>query len=171
MLVLNAFSLNMLSQDTPMGAVRFKRMTLEEARTACFYARQDRVLKSGVGHADTAAIFSSLLECDIPANRTTVTLDDGAYALVGQYSGPRLPEGATSLPEGAKIEWVLVTCQFGPVLTPDDLSREFNRGWRQAEEEIKALREKADALERELSRRTTPVTEKPRFGGGMCNNG
>ena len=45
---------------------------------------------------------------EIPCNRATVALKEGDVALVGQYSGPRLPEGATSLPEGAAIKWLVV---------------------------------------------------------------
>lgn len=30
---------------------------------------------------------------------------EDALTLVGQYRGPRLPDGATTLPEGATIEW------------------------------------------------------------------
>ena len=63
---------------------------------------------SAVGHADTAAVFSSVLGVEIPCNRATVALKEGDVALVGQYSGPRLPEGAVSLPEGAAIKWVIV---------------------------------------------------------------
>jgi hypothetical protein len=64
---------------------------------------------SAVGHADTAAVFSSLLGVPVPMERRTVTLQPGETALVGQYSGPRLPEGATTLPEEATITWLLVT--------------------------------------------------------------
>jgi hypothetical protein len=32
----------------------------------------------------------------------------GEGVLVAQYRGPRLPEGATELPEGATIEWYVV---------------------------------------------------------------
>ena len=37
-----------------------------------------------------------------------VALKEGDVALVGQYSGPRLPEGATTLLEGATIKWMVV---------------------------------------------------------------
>ena len=58
--------------------------------------------------ADTAAIFSSLLGLDVPCNRATFQLKEGVTLFVGQYKGPRLPEGATSLPEGATVEWAMV---------------------------------------------------------------
>jgi hypothetical protein len=37
-----------------------------------------------------------------------VKLNQGTRLLVGQYDGPRLPEGATSLPEGATLTWFKV---------------------------------------------------------------
>lgn len=63
---------------------------------------------SAIGHADTAAILSNLLGVDLEVNRVSVKLDVGCHALIGQYVGPRLPEGDTDLPEGARIEWWLV---------------------------------------------------------------
>lgn len=64
---------------------------------------------SCVGHADTAAIFSEVLGVPVPVARASITLEKGKEALVGQYSGPRLPEGSTTLPEGATIKWLKVT--------------------------------------------------------------
>lgn len=64
---------------------------------------------SAVGHADTANLFSGLLGVDVPAQRINVKLTKADTLLVGQYVGPRLPEGATTLPEGARIIWLLVT--------------------------------------------------------------
>lgn len=64
---------------------------------------------SAVGHADTAAVFGSVLGCTVPANRATVSLTAGMRVLVGQYRGPRLEEGVTTLPEGATIQWLFVT--------------------------------------------------------------
>lgn len=47
-------------------------------------------------------------------NRVPVKIPERTYggaawsAIVGQYDGPRLPEGAIALPEGASIRWVFV---------------------------------------------------------------
>ena len=62
---------------------------------------------SVMGHADTAAVLSGLLERDLQVNRVSLkfTNEPGEVLIVGQYIGPRLPEGATTLPEGATIEW------------------------------------------------------------------
>ena len=70
-----------------------------------------REATSAVGHADTARVFAAALERPVEANRVTVALARGERALVGQYVGPRLPEGATALPEGARIDWLLVTVE------------------------------------------------------------
>jgi hypothetical protein len=64
---------------------------------------------SVVGHADTAAVFSEVMGGHVEFNRASVKLADGDILYVGQYSGPRLPEGATALPEGAKITWLKVS--------------------------------------------------------------
>ena len=42
----------------------------------------------------TLAVFAGLLGREVPCNRASVTLAHGDEVLVGQYSGPRLPEGA-----------------------------------------------------------------------------
>jgi hypothetical protein len=68
-------------------------------------------IQSAVGHADTAKVFSSVLGTDVPMARVTVSLEAGDRILVGQYSGPRLPEGATSLPQGASLKWAVVTIE------------------------------------------------------------
>lgn len=64
---------------------------------------------SAVGHADTARIFSDVLGVAVPSQRISIKLTAEDALLVGQYVGPRLPEGATTLPEGASIVWLLVT--------------------------------------------------------------
>lgn len=98
MLLLNAFSLNMVT--APSGTVSFSEISLDEAQTELAAG-----FESAVGHADTAAVFSAVLGVEVPANRATVALNKGDQALVGQYRGPRLTEGSTSLPDGAIIVW------------------------------------------------------------------
>ena len=99
MFLLNAFSLNMLTGNADLHV---RQVSLDVAQNLA------AVCTSAVGHADTAAVFSNVLGVEIPCNRATVALKEGEAALVGQYSGPRLPEGATTLPEGATIRWVVV---------------------------------------------------------------
>lgn len=106
-IICNAFSLNMLN-DYEGATTRLvvHRLYLDEARRCATSANAE--VSSAVGHADTAAVFSGILGVPVPCNRTTVTVDLNTQLLVGQYSGPRLPEGATSLPDGAEIKWYLV---------------------------------------------------------------
>lgn len=66
---------------------------------------------SAVGHADTAAIFSAILGRELAAARTTLMITPEDVLLVGQYSGPRLPEGATELPANAEVRWFWVTVE------------------------------------------------------------
>ncbi len=63
---------------------------------------------SAVGHLDTARLFSTLLDVPVDCNRATLSLVPGDILILGQYTGPRLPEGATSLPEGARVRWIKV---------------------------------------------------------------
>lgn len=87
----NAFSLGML----PYGASP-KITELPKAPGQL----QDYV--SVVGHPDTAKILG------VAFNRVTLKLQKGDQLLIAQYDGPRLPEGATELPEGASFRWFLV---------------------------------------------------------------
>lgn len=94
----NAFSLQML--EVSDCTVRVSTVSPEQVRTAL-----DGRWQSCVGHADTAAVFSSVLGLDVPCNRVNVTLWPGDLLLVGQLTGGRLPEGANSLPDGFQIAW------------------------------------------------------------------
>ena len=104
--IANAFSLNMLDLEE-VGVTN-----LQVCQTSPEFIREEIEAAGGftsiVGHADTAAVFSDFLGLDVPCNRTTFHLEEGVTLFVGQYKGPRLPEGATSLPEGAAVEWAMV---------------------------------------------------------------
>lgn len=99
MFLLNAFSLNMLGGNADIIVREVSLKTAANLAADC---------TSAVGHADTAAVFASVLGVPVPCNRVTVALKEWDVALVGQYSGPRLPEGCSTLPEGATIKWVVV---------------------------------------------------------------
>lgn len=100
MKLLNAFSLNMITGSCAILVEEVGPAVARSLAQGC---------ESAVGHADTARVFEAELGTPVPMNRTNVTLRKGDTALVGQYSGPRLPEGATTLPEGATIKWFSVT--------------------------------------------------------------
>lgn len=100
MRLLNAFSLSMISHP---AIIETSELTV--AQTQSLLAEG---FESAVGHADTAAVFGEVLGVPVTTNRVSILLEKGEEALVGQYAGPRLPEGATQLPEGATIKWLLV---------------------------------------------------------------
>ena len=102
--ICNAFSLSMLPEWAE--GVSTKRLSSEEARQLVNQFA-DKVV-SAIGHADTCQVFRGILNAYLEPNRVSVQLDRAILALVGQYQGPRLPEGATCLPEGASIQWFLV---------------------------------------------------------------
>jgi hypothetical protein len=105
--ILNAFSANMI-KDFPVN-VSFREVSVEEAASLVIDSFTTlNNTRSGVGHADTAAVFSSVLGKTVEMNRVNVSLSAGDSVLVGQYSGPRLPEGCKELPEGATIKWLVV---------------------------------------------------------------
>jgi len=107
----NAFSLNMLPREWR----RYEFVPLSPAEAAVLaYILRDR-LQNVIGHADTAAVVASVLQAEVaglelPApQRATVRLERDDEVIIAQYTGPRLPEGATQLPEGARLEFWLAT--------------------------------------------------------------
>lgn len=86
--LLNAFSIQML--EVPCSVKFIEVDTLPDGLT------------SAVGHADTAAVLG--VEC----NRVNIKLKQGDVAYVAQLQGGRLPEGATTLPEGFEFKYIKV---------------------------------------------------------------
>lgn len=121
--ILNAFSLNMLDRNeqrgapqlyaphgdesNPQGVARWPRPVSDPQHVLNDVREwpQHYEIVSAVGHETTARLFARELGIDVPYNRQTVKLERGDRALIGQYVGPRLEEGATELPDGARIEW------------------------------------------------------------------
>lgn len=62
-----------------------------------------------IGHADTAAVVGSILGRNVPCNRASVMLDDEDTLYVAQVVGGRLPEGATTIPDGMEIKFYRIT--------------------------------------------------------------
>jgi hypothetical protein len=94
----NAFSLSMLP---PVGGdVKVEKIEMSDVPSSAV---------SCVGHADTARVFAGVLGREVEVNRVSISLVAGDILYVGQYTGPRLPEGARELPEGAAITWWRVT--------------------------------------------------------------
>ena len=109
--ITNAFSIQMLPHLAT--TLSFKPATLEQAMKIM----KTNVFISAVGHVDTANVVSNLLNMEIPMNRISVNLKDNDVLLVAQLSGGRLPEGATTIPEGMSIQfWVVANAdiKIGP---------------------------------------------------------
>lgn len=100
--ILNSFSFNMVAAFPT--AITAEEIPLERAREIAAAG-----LDSAVGHQDTATVFGQQLGVAVPAARATVSLQKGETVLVGQYRGPRMPEGCKELPAGATIQWLSVT--------------------------------------------------------------
>jgi len=99
MYLTNAFGLNMLGNlDVNISVLP---LTVGEVRAM-------GNLESAVGHPDTTRVFSGMLGFKVACNRVSLSLQPGDRVVVGQYRGPRLEAGATTLPEGARIAWVAV---------------------------------------------------------------
>lgn len=104
MIITNAFSIQMLDTSKPLHTVSFKETPVDDIK--------ELILKNGVssaiGHADTASVLSHMLGLEIPANRVNIQLNNDPI-IVAQIIGGRLPEGATTLPEGIKIKFFVVS--------------------------------------------------------------
>ena len=114
--ICNAFSLSMLdrvqqSGRDAMDGVRVPKPLGDESLNEWLnlFLNGKVEYESAVGHGSTANLFSNQLGIPVPMNRVSVKLDHpDLHAIIGQYSGPRLEEGATELPEGARIEWWII---------------------------------------------------------------
>lgn len=90
MYICNAFSLQMV-KDFPCS------ISIEEVGTL------PHGLVSAIGHADTAHVLG------YEPNRVNVSLSKGDVVYVAQLVGGRLPEGATTLPEGFAFKFLRVS--------------------------------------------------------------
>lgn len=95
----NAFSISMLP-EFPANII-FEKLSDEEVKNLLAGG-----FRSTVGHSDVARIIAERIGMEVPVCRDKTILND--ILVVAQYIGPRLPEGATSLPEGARIEFFKV---------------------------------------------------------------
>ena len=126
-LLANAFSLQMFTD----GKAEATPISLKDAKATVGLAWTDSGWSAGkdrrtgfvskpflpaesvIGHPDICRIINEAL--GLPAQgleysvrRVSVILNPGDTLIVGQYVGPRLPEGATELPEGSTIRWYRV---------------------------------------------------------------
>ena len=96
----NAFSIQMIDSMANPVRVKFEEIKAKDI---------PRDVVSAVGHEDTAAVLSGILGFKVPVNRTSVFLNEFTEIFVAQLVGGRLPEGATTLPEGFRFKFFRVT--------------------------------------------------------------
>ncbi len=109
----NSFSLMMLPREKNWS-VKIEPCSLAHAKRYLAGGqplRNDYGYRCAVGHADTAALFSTLLGHTVTPTRVHIAAEKLDRVVIGQYSGPRLPEGTVELPRGASIEWFIVTLE------------------------------------------------------------
>lgn len=107
----NGFSLNMLGENLRNygGHIVFHRTDLYEVGLLIDSQQTINV----IGHADIDRLVRDRLKFEgvnlEPGERVSVSLQEEDLLAVAQYVGPRLPEGTVTLPEGARIEWFLIS--------------------------------------------------------------
>lgn len=94
-MLINAFPLQIVADGSVLSV---RAASHDEARAAL-------AIGSAVGHADTAAVLSAILGVPVPVARVTLPTSAEGDVVVAQYSGSRLPEGATALPPGARLDF------------------------------------------------------------------
>lgn len=106
--LVNAWSINMLQHKR--AKVDFAQISANQA-----VLHLSGGFQNAIGHPDTANVvhntLAGLMAADSAwpqAERQTVKMGLDDQCVVAQYSGPRLPEGATELPEGATIQFWIV---------------------------------------------------------------
>ena len=98
-LLTNAFSLQMVA-SLGTSAVIVEKISPADVPTDAI---------SAIGHADCAKICSSVLNRKVDVNRSSQRLTYGDVVYVAQFVGGRLPEGATTLPEGVSLQFFKVS--------------------------------------------------------------
>ena len=101
----NAFSMQMCKHD---GEVIIHRKPLTQPEFALAIPKCESV----IGHQDMCNVLKEMFGEEVACNRVSSELKPGDVLYLAQYTGPRLPEGATSLPEGAVIKFYAVTVEF-----------------------------------------------------------
>jgi len=110
MKILNALSLQMFPEA---GNIEFHRLAFGFFEASDILREQEKI-ENLIGHSDLDYLVrENMQKLRVPyipkGIRTCICLQDGEKALVAQYIGPRLPEGATKLPKNARIVWYEIT--------------------------------------------------------------
>lgn len=99
----NAFSLQMVAPGTTIYTEEIEH----EAFSTAVKCGKCKIV-SIIGHADMATVLTGILGFPVQQNRESITLSGVDTLYVAQLTGGRLPEGATTLPEGFEITFLRV---------------------------------------------------------------
>ena len=100
--VVNAISIQMVPQSATSFDWHGRQISEEQFKQEIIPAIESGNAVSAVGHPDTARVLG------VPMNRMNVALNEGDTICVCQLTGGRLPEGATTLPDGFKFTYWIV---------------------------------------------------------------
>lgn len=103
--ILNASPLSLFPAQYRLLLEWWPLATAEAAARVAEHVSHGSVVRSALGHTDLANLVSSLLAYPLAVDRSSVTLTSNDHALICQYRGPRLAEGATRLPSEAQLDW------------------------------------------------------------------
>jgi hypothetical protein len=103
--IANAFSLNMLP-DNAVNNLAIVNISKSDVDSLIRVPGQQII--NAIGHPTTDVIIRNMLTGLPIGERLNVKINSGDSLIVAQYSGPRLPEGAVALPEGAGFKWYLI---------------------------------------------------------------
>ena len=90
----NSFSINMIEEQNDTTNVIFEKITPDQIPADA---------ESQIGHDDMRQYLEEVLHRKVEKSRANCKLAPDTVIYVAQYIGPRLPEGAIHLPEGAKV--------------------------------------------------------------------
>ena len=93
----NAFSLQMVADNAIIAKVEVSPEEIPQEAVSI------------IGHKDTATVVSTILGREVPCNRESVMLSDEDELYVAQIVGGRLPEGATTIPDGMELKFYRIT--------------------------------------------------------------
>ena len=140
----NAFSLSMLSGPATL------HVSLAASWVSVF------------GHTDIEGLAAQSI--GFPADELdVVSLVERDIMIVAQYIGPRLPEGATELPEGGKIQWYSVR-----VAQPADPQAEHEAERAANEAELQAAFQRGVAWQKEAAS-ASRQSQKDEVEMASCN--
>lgn len=100
--IVNAFSLNMVASLTGSFNVNFEPIAPADI---------PRDVQSGLGHDDIVYFVNKETGLSLVKNRCNNEFSHGDIFYIAQYIGPRLEEGATTLPDNSTIKYFKVTIE------------------------------------------------------------